>query len=121
LPHMKRPGASAERAAQSAGPGKLAPIQTFCMKYSDAEALDRVLRRVLELADLTLAHVGDRLVELLEQRREHRGRGLGDNELHPRKPLEHAGEQHVHERSQAVEPHLGDHDHRGRRVLAVVG
>ena len=34
---MKRPGASAERAAQSAGPGKLAPIQTFCMKYSDAD------------------------------------------------------------------------------------
>jgi hypothetical protein len=34
---MNRPGASVVRAAQSSGPGKLAPTQQLCWKYSVAE------------------------------------------------------------------------------------
>ena len=97
------------RAVQSAGPG-LARAHPAVL----VEVLGRARGSTWSLPYLSspIAPVSRTLaivrVELREQRRDPRAARLGHHELQPREALEHAGEQHVHERPLAVEAHLGD-------------
>ena len=80
-----------------------------------------VLVSVADLAGLAgLADPVDGAVEILQQFWNPGALSLGNDELQPRKPLEHAAQHEVDERALRVKPGLVDVEEHRKRVVAVV-
>ena len=121
---MKRSGADASSRAAAVGRDRASstPTQQFCWKYSVADRGSAFSAVYLSSPISPLRTLAMMCVELLEQRRDpRRSRVSVITNFRRGKRSNTPREQHVHERALRVEAHLGDHDHRDRRVPAVVG